>query len=283
MYRWANCLIKYGDVYLRLYHESEYEEDDLFDDEETGKKKTLNEDVVLTTYKKSDNFVHYMSMVNNPAEMFELTKFGKTYAYIQAPVTAYMDKKKDSNLAYGNYTYQFKKRDVHVFSADNFVHGCLDDLSSRYPEEVNLSLTTDDDEVTAKYTYNVKRGQSLLYNTFKIWRQNMLLEYALLLNRLSRSSSVKIMNVEVGDMPKNQAKAKLMSIKNLMEQKSSLATDEGMNEYTNSGPAENIIYVASHNGQGTVTPQELTSDLNVSGLDDVNLFKNKLYSCLRGC
>jgi len=45
----------------------------------------------------------------------------------------------------------------------------------------------------------------------------MLLEYALLLNRLSRSSSVKIMNVEVGDMPRNQVNAKLMAIKQLFE------------------------------------------------------------------
>jgi len=60
-----------------------------------------------------------------------------------------------------------------------------------------------------------------------------------------------------------------------------MAVDSGINDYTNSGPAENIIYVASHNGQGSITPQEITSDLNVSGLDDVNLFKNKLYSSLK--
>jgi len=80
-----------------------------------------------------------------------------------------MNKKKDSNLAYGNYTYHFKRKDVHVFTADNFVHGCLDDLTSREPEEMNLSLTADEDD-EIKYTYNVRRGQSILYNTYKIWR-----------------------------------------------------------------------------------------------------------------
>ena len=280
IYRWVNCLVKYGDVYLRLYHESEYKYDDLFDTQKPKDDRTLNENVVLTAFKDSDNFAHYVSMQYNPAEMFELTKFGKTYAYIQAPVTAYMDKKRDTNLAYGNYTYHFKRQDVTVFTADNFVHGCLDDLTSREPEEINLSLSIDqEDEI--KYTYNVRRGQSILYNTYKIWRQNMLLEYALLLNRLSRSSSVKIMNVEVGDMPRNQVNAKLMAIKQLFEHKTAMAVDVGMNDYTNSGPAENIVYIASHNGKGAISTQEISSDLNVSGLDDVNLFKNKLYSSLK--
>jgi len=48
IYRWANCLVKYGDVYLRLYHESEYQDDDLFGKKE---KETLNENVVLTAFK----------------------------------------------------------------------------------------------------------------------------------------------------------------------------------------------------------------------------------------
>lgn len=280
IYSWVKCLVKYGDVYLRLYHKSEYCDDDLFGD--STNKKQLNEDVVLTAFKQSDNFAHYVSMVPNPAEMFELTKFGKSYAYIQAPVTAYMSKVKDSNLAYGNYTYNFKRKDVTVFTADNFVHGSLDEMSSREPEEVNLYLYGDSDDVESKkYTYSVKRGQSILYNSYKIWRENMLLEYALLLNRLSRSSSVKIMNVEVGDMPRNQVNAKLMAVKQLFETKSALATDIGMNEYANSGPAENIVYMASRNGKGAVSTQEISSDLNVTGLDDVNLFRNKLFSSLK--
>ena len=88
IYRWAHCLVTYGDVYLRLYRESEYD-DLLFDepkkDKEKGPKK-LNEDVVIKAYSKNDNYVHYLEMAPNPAQLFELTRFGKTAAYVKTDV-----------------------------------------------------------------------------------------------------------------------------------------------------------------------------------------------------
>ena len=46
-------------------------------------KEKLDEDVVIKYYKKDDKLVNYIEMIPNPAEMFELTKFGKSYAYIK--------------------------------------------------------------------------------------------------------------------------------------------------------------------------------------------------------
>ena len=40
----------------------------------------------INAYKANDHYVHYLEMMPNPAEVFELTKFGKSYAYIIAPV-----------------------------------------------------------------------------------------------------------------------------------------------------------------------------------------------------
>lgn len=50
----------------------------------------------------------------------------------------------------------------------------------------------------------------------------MLLENSLLLNRITKSSIVRIIGVEVGDMPKEEIGPKLRSIKQLIEQKSVL-------------------------------------------------------------
>jgi hypothetical protein len=66
-------------------------------------------------------------------------------------------------------------------------------------------------------TYTVKRGQSLLYNVYKTWRELTLLENSLLLNRVTKSSIIRIIGVEVGDMPKESVGPHLMGIKNMIE------------------------------------------------------------------
>ena len=54
---------------------------------------------------------------------------------------------------------------------------------------------------------------SLLYNTFKVWRELSLLENSVLLNRVTKSSIVRIIGVEVGDMPKEMVGPHLQGIK----------------------------------------------------------------------
>lgn len=279
IYGWVYSLCKYGDVYLRLYKESEFN-DILFNDLDK-KKETLNEDVKVKIYKETDKYVHYLEQVPNPAEMFELTKFGKSYAYIEAPVGYSRDK--DTNYVYGSvYNYQFNRNDVTVFNATNFVHACLDDNSSRTPEEVTLFITDDsDEEATVKATYKVKRGQSLLYSSFKIWREMMLLENAMLLNRITKSSLFRVINVEVGDMPKEQVSLTLNRLKQKFEQKTALNSGISMSEYNNPGPVENIIYVPTRGGIGNISTQQIGGDVDVNGLADVDYFKNRFFGAMR--
>ena len=68
-----------------------------------------------------------------------------------------------------------------------------------------------------------KGGESVLYDSFRIWRELSLLENAVLLNRLTRSSIVRTVSVEVGDMEKNSVKNLLARIKGLIEQKSAVS------------------------------------------------------------
>lgn len=187
IYKWTYSLCKYGDLYLRLYRESEVE-DDLFADKVKEKQQSLNEDVISTikeeinnykllhegnlptqdeikqltedvklkVFSKNDKYVHYIEMVPNPAEMFELTKFGKSYAYIKAPSLTGNSQKKD-NLLNSYYLYSFNKKDVEVFEPTMFVHAALEDNSSRHPEEVELFMTETDEN---GITYTVRKGQS---------------------------------------------------------------------------------------------------------------------------
>ena len=280
IYSWTHCLVHYGDVYLRLYRESEY--DNLLftkPDEETKPRKALNEDVQINAYSKNDNYVHYVEMERNPAQLFELTRFGKTAAYVKTdviPTSSRIDTLGISNTFLNKYS--FNKNDVNLFEPTEFVHGSLDVGTDRYVEEVQLFL---DDNNSQSYTYQVKTGQSLLLDSYKTWRQLMLLENSVLLNRVTQSSIVRVIGVEVGDMPKEAVQPHLMNIKQLIEQKAALDVGNAMSEYSNPGPIVNNIYIPTRNGQGVITTQQIGGDVNVGELVDLDYYNDKLFGGLR--
>jgi hypothetical protein len=300
-YMWMHSLTKYGDLYLRLYRQSDYEKDSLFGEDEKNEKESLNESLTgheetiqegfkkeellkeavnIVVHDKDDHYVNYVEAIPNPGEMFELTKFGKTMGYIKAPVSAQAVKRDFMNYSY--MQYKMKKKDVEVYSATDFVHACLEDSSNRSPEEVDIFLEDDVEGKSDKkvHTYKVKRGQSELSSVFKIWRQLSLLENSALLNRITKSSVVRMISVEVGDMPKEQIGAHLQSLKSLMEQKAALKAGESMQEYTNPGPIENNIYIPTHSGVGAISASSVGGDFDPKQLSDVSYFQNKMFGAL---
>lgn len=302
IFGWTYCLIQYGDVYLRLYRESDYS-DPLFKqdkvkaageatnrtvlnedlEKEAAKDSELKEAVYLNIHSATDPYSYYVEMVPDPGTMFELTKFGKTYGYIETPNQPtkldYLNNYLGSNVTNGTYNYKMKSNDVNVYQADDFVHAYLEDNYTRYPEKVEIFMTEDDYKNGQNpQAYTVKRGKSILYDSYKIWREKSLLENAALLNRITRSSLVRTIQVEVGDMPKSQVKNTLRRVKELMEQKSALDAGNSMSEYTNPGPIENNIYLATHAGQGAVTIGQVGGDVDVKNLADLDYWNNKYYS-----
>ena len=298
IYKWIHALCKYGDIYLRLYRESDIQDDDLFDESNAQKelknkfdrlnenlndnsdKEVLNEDVKIKAYADNDHYISYVELVPNPADMYELTKFGKTAGYIKANVKASNTKNFNAQSAF--YQYKFRRNDVDVHSATDFVHASLEDNSNRTPEEVSIFLDNQayDDESNAR-TYVVKRGQSLLQNVFKVWRELSLLENSVLLNRITKSAIVRLINVEVGDMPKEMVGPHLQGIKQLIEQKSAINEGNSLNEYTNPGPIENNIYVPTNGGKGNITTTQVGGDVNIGELIDLDYFKNKFFGAMR--
>jgi hypothetical protein len=298
MFSWAYTLLKYGDVYLRLFRESDYK-DDLFNTDNINaaasirstlneslaenafsesKKENLEEAVKLNIHKANDRYSYYVEAVGDPGTMFELTKFGKTYGYIETPnVNSQLEATSafTGTTASGTYNFRMKSADVNVYQADDFVHACLEDNFTRYPETVELFSGEEDSKY---YSYNVRRGKSLLYDSYKIWREKALLENAALLNRITRSSIVRKVGVEVGDMPKEQVQQVLRRVKEMMEQKSALNVGSSMAEYNNPGPIENNIYFATHGGQGNITVEAVGGDVDVRNLADLDWWNNKFYS-----
>lgn len=281
IYKWVYSLCKYGDVYLRLYRESDVDDDELFSNRKKKKKK-LTEAVRIKAYRPDDHYVAYVEQVPNPAQVFELVKHGKTYAYIRADIAA---QSSSSNAVLGIGTqqlfqYSFRKGNVDLHAATDFVHASLEDNTSRTPETVKIFLD-DEEKDENSLLYTVKRGQSLLYTAFKTWRELSLLENSLLLNRVTKSSIVRIISVEVGDMPKEQVGPHLHGIKSLIEQKSAINAGGSLTEYTNPGPVENNIYVPTHENVGTITTSEIGGNPDVKNIVDIEYYLNQFYGGLR--
>ena len=292
MYGWAYSICKYGDIYLRLFRESDYADEIFKADnvdmvnstrsrltEDYNGEEKLDEAVKLNMHSDHDLYSFYVEQVDDPGTMFELGKFGKTYGYIETPNE---DNGLDATTSLfgeqsmtGTYNFKMKSADVNVWQADDFVHGCLEDNFTRYPETVELFTNK---EGTKGQVYKVRRGKSLLYDNYKVWRERSLLENAALLNRITRSSIVRKVGVEVGDMPKEQVKQTLHRVKEMMEQKSAIKVGGSMQEYNNPGPIENNIYFATHEGKGNITVEAVGGDVDVKNLADLDYWNNKFYS-----
>ena len=273
-YEWVFSLIKYGDLYLRLYRESDYE------DTPRQKKSQLKEDLVVKAYSKNDKYVNYLEMVKNPAIMFDLTKHGKTYGYLKTS-NMFLNMRDDQANTFTSFinNYKFNQDDVELYEATEFVHGSLNDNASRSSEEVTLTTSSDEGKIVDS-TYEIRRGQSILSNIFKVWRELSMLENSVLLNRLTKASILRVINVELGDTEPSNAKAVVQRVKQLIEQKTAIQQNRSLAEYTNPGPMENIIYMPVHEGKGAITTDQIGGDVTVGDLDDLKYWKKKIYAGL---
>ena len=282
IYRWMACLCKYGDVYLRLFRTSQY---DRIYNATTG-DKTLNESIYAIKYSENDKYATYVEMMPNPAEMFELTALGKTVGFIKADVST-LDKH-DGGYALPYYTYTFSDNNILIYEPTEFVHAYLEDTSSRVPETVEIvreDATSKEDiesvDSVTKRTYSVRRGQSLFYNAYRAWRNLTLLENSMLLNRVTKSSIVRIVEVETGSRDPKEIAPYLRRIKTLFEQKMAFSSGEAMNEYTNPGPIENTVYVPKHGDVGAISINQTGGDVDVKNIADVEYYRDKMFGALK--
>lgn len=307
MYKWAYHLLAYGDVYVQLFRKSDYEDDILFKNNKRNKQlneskkrieeskveglrnkadnKTINEDVILKLYSSNDPYIPYVDLYPNPVEIYDLQKFGKTYGYIKAPVRV-VQSQTDELLQYQT-RYSMKQTDVEVYDAMSFAHACIETTNQRQPETIDIYLNdyingTDEEKLTEEESvqsasYRVRRGQSILYNSYRVWRELSLLEMSALLNRLTKSSVIRIVTVNVGDMPKEQVRGYMQRLKEKIEQKAAINEGKGMAEYTAPGPIENTIYIPVHGDQGSINFQSLGGDFDPKSLVDLEYFRDKFF------
>lgn len=261
---------KYGDFFLKLYRKGELEEDKVFDKSQAGTNSvSLVNDKVTST----PSLEEYVEDVEDPATVFDLRKRGKTAGFIEVR----REEKSNNIYTSNNLSRTYSLRDVKVYQSDRMVHVIISDNLSRNPESITLDLGND-----TTCTYQVSRGKSILYDVYPIQRELQLLEDSLLLNRLTRSSLIRLLEIEVGDMPKKEVNNYLRRVKNLIEQHISMDKSTGSyKSYNSPGPIDNVIYIPVKNGKGHISINNLGGDVNVRDIADIDYFNNKRAGALK--
>lgn len=264
---------KYGDYYLMLYRKGEDDGTDVVAQYTGNTVKVINDKVEYKGKESIFPYEEYVEDLYDPATIFDLCKRGKTAGYVR------VTKNYNDNTIYSmtNVSRIYTLKDVEVFRPDRIIHIMISENMTRNPETITLRL---DDETST--TYDVARGKSILYDVYPVQRELQLLEDALLLNRLTRSALIRLLEIEVGDMPKREANAFLRRIKNLIEQHISMDKNENTyKSYNSPGPIDNVIYIPVRNGKGSVSVNNLGGDVNVRDISDIDYFYNKRAGALK--
>jgi hypothetical protein len=264
------ALCTYGDVYLRLYRrgdESDYTE--LYKSQKSGQTA-----IRVKPQDKSRPIEEYIEYVDDPATMYDIQIRDKTAGYIRM----INSEPAETQSYYTTTAKTLDLNDVNVYDRTSFVHICLSGNIDRHPELIALT----DSATGETNVYKVKTGKSILADAYEPSQTLKLLEDSMMLSRVTKSALVRILQVEVGNMPKPEVESLLRRLKNMIEQKMALNKENGVvASYNSPGPIENIIYVPTHEGKGTITPNNLGGDVNIKDIVDVDYFNDKKLSALK--
>lgn len=286
LWSYAYCMWLYGDVYLETFDNTSY----------SGRKPTLlveptkiNANVRTQVSIEGAKLERYIEKVPNSAEVYDLQYKGKTSGFIRCP-----DDYVHSKLTNNTYLYSGMATDINVLNPTKFVHICLSPNINRFPEKFRL-IKEDIEKVDDKgridasdsegsggsLSFSVKAGQSILENVYGAYQTLKLKEESVLLERVTKSSITRVIQVELGDLPESKKKQKLQEIKQQIEQQLIMNKQAGsLQSRAGAQPIENIIYTSTRQGKGAISTVNIGGDVDIGDLADVDDSENKVYGSL---
>ena len=268
-------LCTYGDLYFRLYREGDESEAEL------DNKDNSTAQITVKPHDKIRKLEERIEYVNNPAAVFDLQEKDKTTGFIRVrmkPNQNTQGMNKEFLTGFNQPISTVAPNSFDMMNNTSYVHVCLSESVERFPNL--LAIKNDEGETTD--IYKIKTGKSLLEDAYPVTRQLKLLQDSLLLNRLTKSALIRLLQIEVGDMPKTEANLLVQRVKSLMEQKMSINTETGnARSYNSPGPVENIVYIPTKGGKGAINQVTIGGDINVKDIVDIDYFQNKQLAALK--
>ena len=218
--------------------------------------------------------------VENPALIKPLiTGQNEIKYFVVAPE---VDEDKENNVVSKSFTYMYQKQQdtsgYHVEPSDRFIAGFnTREIIGRM--SVSSESRIDGSEIVEEL--KVKSGRSLLTPVVQAWQTLSALEDAIFINRLTKSTQFKIVQVDVSDSNNKQAEQIITAVKDSF--RSSEAIDQITNRYQNRQspiPINDFIYVPTKGAKGTVTVTDVGGQIGEINLNDIDYFRNKLFAGL---
>lgn len=256
-------LAEYGDVYIRLFKRPKESTGAV--DRSNGmidKNESLTEQLI----DKDVDYEDFVEVCDDPENIFELIKNGKTCQY-----------------AVMNYEAGRRKQErVELYPPDQFVHIYINNPHIRDKQMFEFRTIDRETHKEKLHRYKVRRGKSMLYDIYAVEKEIQLLENALLLNRISKSAVTRVVSVEVGDMPKPDVRQLTRRVKNSLESKLSITKTTGsIKSYTQPGGLDNILVNPTRNGKGSITVNNVGGDVDIKSLLDLDYFNDKRFGGLK--
>jgi hypothetical protein len=129
--------------------------------------------------------------------------------------------------------------------------------------------------------FKIRSGRSILASVLQTWQTLSALEDALYINRLTKSTEFKIVQVDVGDSTNKQAEQIINAVKDSF--KNSESIDQASNRYQNRQspmPINDFIYAPKKGDKGTVTVTPVGGEVSEVAMGDIEYFRNKLFAGL---
>lgn len=279
----TRSLATYGDVYLELFYDETVPNAEVkllekrsVKDAITKKDYTNNllevEKLSHLTSRNSKGFaLSRFELVQDVENIFDLSIEGQTVAYariIQDDISY------NSNLG---YIMPNNGGRIRYYPPDKFVHIYIENPNTRTREKFVVDIDSQ-----TQLAFDIVRGKSMIHDAFTAQRDLQLLEYSMMLNRVSRSAVLRIAQLEVGNMSKANVQTALRKLKQIIENKTTLNTeDKTYQPYLNPGPIENFIYLPVKDGKGGVTFDTVGGDVNIKDIADIEHYQDKLFAVLK--
>ena len=265
-------LCSYGDLYLRLYKEGDESDYNII-----YNRNNAGNELLVKPEEPSKLYEEYVEYIEDPASIFDLQVKGKTAGFMRVCDTSKISS--DNNINKTLTLQTVESNNIISYDRMSFIHISLSESVKRNPEllQVTSGENNDDNKI-----YKIKSGKSILADAYPVTQTLKLLEDSLVLNRMTRSAILRLVQIEVGDMPKADVTNLLHRYKNQFEQKIALNVNTGTTKSFNSpGPLDNMVYTPTKNGIGAVNVQNIGGDVNVKDIVDLEYFNNKKLAALK--
>ena len=194
------------------------------------------------------------------------------------------NQKNDETMNIGPLAYGYQRQEETSASGTYIVEPSTRFIAGFNTREIRGEMVIERETLGGKKLaekLKIKSGRSILAPVVQTWQTLSALEDAMFINRLTKSTEFKIVEIDVGDSNNKQAEQIINAVRNSF--RSSETIDETTNRYKNRQspiPINDFIYVPRKGEKGQVTVTPVGGDVGQIDTSDIDYYRNKLFAGL---